>query len=122
MNEDIVKKIISRWEMLIANASPREMGLGMTGSMNLFRSSLSLIGYPFKNPLEWMDEEYCKPAMTREEFDSDTYDELINALYELAYDKINLINQKNPEDFNSIKNNKQLSQVKFFMIIFKQMD
>lgn len=104
MNNDIVKEIMRRWEILISNAKPRQMDSGMSGSMVLFRTALALIGYPFEKPLKWMDDDYCKPIMTREEFDSNVYDALLDALYELAYDKVNLVNQKTQAEFDSIRN------------------
>ena len=105
MNDNIVKEIMRRWEILISNAKPRQMDSGMSGSMVLFRTALALIGYPFEKSLKWMDDDYRKPIMTREEFDSNVYDELLDALYELAYDKVNLVNQKTQAEFDAIRNN-----------------
>jgi len=105
MNESVVKEILRRWEILLINAKPRQISTGMSGSMVQFNTALCLIGYPFEKPLKWMDDDYLKPIMTREEFDSDTYDELLNALHELAYDRINFVNQKTPADFDAVRNN-----------------
>jgi hypothetical protein len=105
MNEAVVKEILRRWEILLINAKPRQISTGMSGSMVQFNTALCLIGYPFEKPLKWMDDDYLKPIMTREEFDSDTYDELLNALHELAYDRINFVNQKTPADFDAVRNN-----------------
>jgi len=94
MDEHIVEAIIKRWGILIANAKPNEIGLGMTGSRVLFNSALALIGCPFSDPPEWMDEEYLKPIMSQDEFQSDTYDNLLHALHELAYRKVNDDNEE----------------------------
>ena len=105
MNEHIVKEIIRRWEILLINARPRQIDTGMSGSMSQFNIALCLIGYPFKDPPKWMDDNYQKPCMTSEEFNSNTYDTLLQALFELAYDRVNLVNQKTAKDFDLIRIN-----------------
>jgi hypothetical protein len=77
----------------------------MGGSMIQFNTALCLIGYPFKDPPKWMDDNYRIPCMTSEEFDSNTYNTLLEALFELAYDKVNIVNQRTPADFDAIRNN-----------------
>lgn len=89
MRPEVLKELVRRCDILIKHSRPGEMSTGMSGSMVLFRSALCMIGYPFKNPPEWMDEEYIKPIMTKEEFHSDIYDDFVNRLFEETYKKVN---------------------------------
>ena len=74
MDQLIVTEIIRRWKLLIANATPDDISTGMDGSETRFNAALALIGDPFINPPAWKDPEYLKPAMTKDEFYSGTYD------------------------------------------------
>ena len=105
MDQLIVTEIIRRWKLLIANATPDDISTGMDGSETRFNAALALIGDPFINPPAWKDPEYLKPAMTKDEFYSGTYDELLTNLFKLAYDKVNNINKKPQSDFDEIINN-----------------
>jgi hypothetical protein len=52
-------------------------------------SALAPIGYPFEETYPWMDEDYIKPVLTNEEFNSDMYDTFLNSLFEEAYTTVN---------------------------------
>jgi hypothetical protein len=80
MSPEIEKELRRRCDILIQHAKPNAVELGMTGSMFRFDCCLAPIGYPFE-PLEWMDEEYIKPIMTKDEYHSTIYDDLIEELY-----------------------------------------
>ena len=105
MDKNIVKEIIRRWEILLVNARPRDISTGMSGSQRNFNISLCLIGYPYKDPPQWMDDHYRQPCMTSDEYLSNVYDALLETLFDLAYDKITLMDQKIQEDIDAVKNN-----------------
>jgi len=88
MNKDIVKELTQRCDMLIENAKPNEIQTGMSGSRVHFCMALAPIGYPFE-PEEWMTEDYIKPLMDNDTFDSDEYDGLFESLYQKAMTKVN---------------------------------
>jgi len=89
MRPEATAELRRRCNVLIENTTPGDIGTGMSGSKIRFMAALAVIGYPFKEPYQWMDENYIKPVLTQEEFDSDVYDNFINSLFEEAYTKVN---------------------------------
>jgi hypothetical protein len=89
MRPEAIAELRRRCNILIENSIPGDIGTGMSGSKIRFMSALAVVGYPFTEPCAWMDEEYIKPVLTREEFDSDIYDNFLKNLFEEAYTKVN---------------------------------
>ncbi len=89
MKTEIITELRRRCNILIENSIPGDIGTGMSGSKFRFTAALAPIGYPFKDPYSWMDEEYVKPIMTDEEYSSGSYDDFIDSLFEEAYKKVN---------------------------------
>lgn len=88
VEESVVKEIMRRYDILNSRPVEELRNLQLTSRM-LFRANLALIGYPFKNPPEWMDEEFLKPVMDEYTFQSDNdYDPIIHGLYSQLLDKI----------------------------------
>ena len=89
MEQTICDELRRRTAILIENSSAGDIGTGMSGSRVRFNAALAIIGYPFQNPYQWMDENYLKAVMTEEEFHTDTYDSFISSLFQEAYTAVN---------------------------------
>jgi|TARA_R100000482_G_scaffold95925_1_gene40546 hypothetical protein len=63
-----------------------QASVGMSGSLIRFRAALAPIGYPFEPP-SWMTENETRQIMSMDDFDSDTYDDIIENLFDNMYEK-----------------------------------
>jgi hypothetical protein len=78
----VVSELERRFKLMMDNID--ELGSimsGSTGSMTCFRMSLAPVGYPLGDAPSFMDEEYRKPCMTRDEFHDDLYDPVFERLF-----------------------------------------
>lgn len=105
MNPEIINELNRRYEILIQNAKPGEISTGMSGSRIRFFMALAPIGYPIGRE-SWMDDEYTKPIMSKEDFDNCVYDEYMDTLHAKAYEtinkrKLNSPVQNSPSFFNT---------------------
>jgi hypothetical protein len=87
IQEPVVKEIMRRYDILNSQ-DPAELRSLMLTSRTMFRAKLALIGYPFKSPPSWMDDDYLKPVMDNETFHSDVYDPIIHGLYSQMLEKL----------------------------------
>jgi hypothetical protein len=88
IQEPIVNEIMRRYDIL--NSQPtEELTNLMMVSRGLFTSYLALIGFPFKDPPAWMDQDYLKPIMDHDTFFSDLYDPIILGLHSQLIEKLN---------------------------------
>lgn len=78
----------------MARATPGDIETGMSGSRIRFDSAMALLG-----------DSSQLPVMTQTEYHSGEYDDLIEVLHNLAYDKINSVNTLPEEYFDDIVNN-----------------
>jgi hypothetical protein len=87
IQESIVKEIMRRYDII--NSQPiEELNSLMLTSRGLFTAHLALIGYPFKDPPAWMDQEYLVPLMDQDTFFSDLYDPIIFGLHSQLIEKL----------------------------------
>lgn len=94
MKQPVVTEIIKRWQSLMARATPGDIETGMSGSRIRFDSAMALLG-----------DSNQPPVMTADEYNKNTYDDLLDALHYLAYDKVNGYNKIPPEYFDDVINN-----------------
>ena len=64
-----------------------QMSVGMSGSLINFRAALAPIGYMYADPPSWMTENETRQIMSMDDFDNDTYEDIIENLYENMYKK-----------------------------------
>lgn len=91
--------------MLMENATANTVNYGTTGSKMDFYLALNVLGlepwYSFRCKSKeydngkqvildwtWVDEEYKKPILTREEFYSKTYDDFLDQLFQELNSKV----------------------------------
>lgn len=84
-SQEKANQILYRYTIMRENtreeAKQNAIPFGYSGSSVQFNIGLALIGYPFADSPDWMDEEYKEPLLSEEEFDSDTYDNFLSELH-----------------------------------------
>ena len=64
-----------------------QMSVGMSGSLFNFRIALAPIGCPYTDPPSWMTENETRKIMSMDDFSNETYEDIIENLYENMYKK-----------------------------------
>lgn len=77
----MVIELVRRLKLVVENNSCQSSLV--FNSMTRFRMIMAPIGYPFGSE-SWMDEEYLKPIMTSEQFDSTEFNKLFEEMFKLG--------------------------------------
>ena len=87
IQESVVNEIVRRFEIL-NNQPIEELRSRILTSRIRFNMDLALIGYPFDDPPEWMDQDYLKSVIDEDTFHSNLYDSIIDNLHSQLIEKI----------------------------------
>jgi hypothetical protein len=104
MREDAVKEFERRFNLLSENAKPNTIAYGTTGSRLRFHMALNILGCPnfgkvdidegidpsvLDQDWQWIDDKYCDPILTEEEYFTNEYDELLDTLFVKLLSRVN---------------------------------